>query len=427
MRAAILGGGGFRVPLIHRALLAARLELSELVLYDIEPGRLAVLEAVLADSPVPGVASTDLDAALDGAGLIFSAFRAGGTDGRVADERRALRLGLLGQETVGAGGLSAALRAVPVAMRIAERIARLAPDAWLITMTNPAGIVTQASATVLGERVVGVCDSPAGLIGRARRALDVAADASVQADYLGLNHLGWLRRLVVDGTDRLPDLLADDAALGSIEEGRLFGAELIRALGALPNEYLYYFYAAAEALAAVRAAGETRGEHVREQQHRFYAAATAHGADAARLWREANAERNASYFAELRAAGEDRDAVDVAEGGYETIAAATAVALTGGPPAELVLDVPNGTAIEGLPPEHVVEVPCRVDVTGVHALPVPAPDTHQLGLMCAVAASEAAILEAARTGAPEAALRAFALHPLIGSLDAARALAEAGP
>jgi 6-phospho-beta-glucosidase len=38
---------------------------------------------------------------------------------------------------------------------------------------------------------------------------------------------------------------------------------------------------------------------------------------------------------------------------------------------------------------------------------------------------EHAIIEAARTGSTEAALRAFALHPLVGSLDVARALVRA--
>ena len=83
------------------------------------------------------------------------------------------RLGVLGQETVGAGGLASAARTVPVADAIARRIAELAPDAWVISMTNPAGIVTEVMAAVLGPRVIGVCDSPVGLIRRACAAAGV--------------------------------------------------------------------------------------------------------------------------------------------------------------------------------------------------------------------------------------------------------------
>ena len=41
--------------------------------------------------------------------------------------------------------------------------------------------------------------------------------------------------------DRLPGILADDAALEQIEEARLVGFDWVRAMDALPNEYLYYY------------------------------------------------------------------------------------------------------------------------------------------------------------------------------------------
>ncbi|MFN2518232.1 MAG: 6-phospho-beta-glucosidase [Jatrophihabitantaceae bacterium] len=430
MRVAILGGGGFRVPLLHRALVTSGLDVDEIVLQDVCPARLDVMTAVLRGDG-PAVRTTaELDAALDGADLVFSAIRVGGLAGRVRDERTALDLGVLGQETVGAGGLSYAMRAVPVARHIAMRTADLAPHAWTISMTNPAGVVTEVMAEALGGRVIGVCDSPIALIRRACAAIGVDPGLSpgtlterVAVDYLGLNHLGWLRALRVDGTDVLPRLLVDSALLQRIEEGRLFGADLIQALGALPNEYLYWYYAAEEALHGVRSAGRTRGEHVLTQQEVFYAAAAVDPANAGALWAAANDERNRSYLAELRAG--ERDEQDVAAGGYETIAVALAGALTGAAPATLVLNVRNDTAVAGLPADAVIEIACRVDRSGATPLPVGEPTTHQLGLMSLVKSCERAAIEAALTGSVQAALRAFALHPLVGSLDAARALARA--
>jgi 6-phospho-beta-glucosidase len=494
VRVTILGGGGFRVPLIARALAGSGLPVSGLALYDTDPGRLDVMAGVLRGDPLTGdvlggLVSTaaGLDEALSGADVIFAALRPGGLDGRVGDERSALERGLLGQETVGAGGLASAARTVPVAAAIARRTAALAPGAWVISMTNPAGIVTEVMAAALGPRVIGVCDSPVGLIRRACAACGVdpgptlgAVTDRVDADYLGINHLGWLRALRLNslggqrGADLLPGLLADPQRLRLTEEGRLFGPDLPRALRALPNEYLYWYYARAEALRDVLAAGRTRGEHVRERQQRFYAAAAAALASgtgaaaagpaaAARLWQEANDERNRSYFAELRtgeAAGE-RDEADVAAGGYESVAIALASALAGGPPARLILNVANGATVPALPPATVIEVPCRVDAGGAVPLPVSAPTGHQLGLMAAVRASERDIADAAllaaglapgqdeagrsrpvpgpaghgdpgRAGtreraraAADLALRAFATHPLVGSLDAARSLAAA--
>jgi 6-phospho-beta-glucosidase len=430
----ILGGGGFRVPLICRELAASGLAAGEVVLYDVVPERLGVIADVLAASGLPLRATTDLDEALRGTDIIFAALRVGGLGGRVADERSALDAGVIGQETVGAGGLSYAARAVPVVDAIARRVAELAPRAWVISMTNPAGIVTEVMAATLGPRVIGVCDSPMGLVRRACAAAGVDPGTrlaqlpdGVEVDYLGLNHLGWLRGLRVNGTDRLPGLLADPDALERTEEGKLFGADLLQALGAIPNEYLYWYYARSEALRDVRAAGRTRAEHVQAEQQRFFAAAAADPGRAAALWAAANDERNRSYFAELRSG--ERDAADVEAGGYEAIAVGLAAALTGPTgstgPARLILNVRNGGTVPAMAPDAIIETVCRVDADGAVPLPVPPPSEHELGLMSTVKSCERAIAAAALTGSAADALRAFALHPLVGSLEAARTLAAA--
>ena len=416
----MLGGGGFRVPLMHRAMRTSSIDIDEIILHDTDTDRLAVLAAVLRDDGPPVSTSTVLDEAIDGADLIFSALRIGGVDGRVTDERDALDLGLIGQETVGAGGLAAALRAVPVVDHIARVIAERAPHAWVVSMTNPAGVVTETMAAVLGARVIGVCDSPVALIRRACAALDVDPGASlatvtgrVEVDYLGLNHLGWLRALRVDGADVLPGLVGDPQRLARFEEGRLFGASLLRALGTLPNEYLYWYYERAQAFAALVAAGRTRGEHVRDRQRDFYAEAARRPSDAAALWHAANDERNRSYFAELRDGA--RDEADIAVGGYETVAVALAEALCGGPSTRLVLNVPNGDTVAALPADAVIETLCTVDRTGAVPVPTAAPNAHELGLMATVKDCEQSIIRAGQTGSREAALRAFALHPLVAS------------
>jgi 6-phospho-beta-glucosidase len=430
VRVSILGGGGFRVPLICRELAASGLPASEVVLFDVSAARLQVITDVLAGDGLPLRTTTDLDTALRGTDLIFAALRVGGLDGRVRDERSALDLGILGQETVGAGGLSKAARTVPVVDAIARRIAELAPGAWVISMTNPAGIVTEVMAASLGPRVIGVCDSPIGLVRRACAAAGIDPGPSlarvtdlVEVDYLGLNHLGWLRGLVAGGTDLLPGLLADPGRLARIEEGRLFGADLLAALGTIPNEYLYWYYAEREALQALTRARQTRGEHVRARQRAFYAAAAADPGQAPRLWAQARDERNRSYFAELRPG--ERDAADVAAGGYESIAVGLAAALTGAGQARLILNVQSGGTVAALAPDAVIETVCQVSGDGAVPLPARPPSDHELGLMCTVKSCERAIISAALTGSAAAALRAFALHPLVASLGAARALAAA--
>ncbi|GAA3703354.1 6-phospho-beta-glucosidase [Nonomuraea antimicrobica] len=431
MRLAVLGGGGFRVPLVYGALLrdTAKPRVEEVVLYDVSPERLEAVSHVLRglaaghDDPPRVHVTTDLDAALRDASFVFSAIRVGGLAGRTADERVALELGLVGQETTGPGGVAYGLRTVPVAVRVAERVAALAPRAWVINFTNPAGMVTEAMRRVLGDRVIGICDTPIGLVRRAARALGLDP-ARVSPGYVGLNHLGWLCGLTYEGRDVLPRLLADDAALRRVEEARLLGADWVRSLGALPNEYLYYYYFAREAVAA--GAGRTRGESLLEQQDRFYAAVRARPGDALAEWRRARQERDASYMAEARDSADagERDAADLEAGGYEGVALALMAAIARGEPATMILNVRNGAAVPGLPDDAVVEIPCAVDGSGVRPLATSPLPGRFLGLMQQVKAMEQTTIEAALTGSSGLAAAAFALHPLVDSVTTAHRLLD---
>ncbi|MGW2948514.1 family 4 glycosyl hydrolase, partial [Streptomyces sp. NPDC001226] len=318
MKLTILGGGGFRVPLVYGALLGDRADgrVTRVVLHDLDAERLSAVSRVLAEqaADVPDApevtATTDLDDALRGADFVFSAIRVGGLQGRADDERVALAEGVLGQETVGAGGIAYGLRTVPVAVDIARRVARLAPDAWVINFTNPAGMVTEAMSRHLGDRVIGICDSPVGLGRRIARVLGVANPGEAFIDYVGLNHLGWVRGLRVAGRDELPRLLADPALLGSFEEGKLFGPDWLQSLGAIPNEYLHYYYFNREAVRAYHEAEKTRGAFLRDQQARFYEDVKDPAASALRTWDRTRAEREATYMAENRqtAGAGERDA-----------------------------------------------------------------------------------------------------------------------
>ncbi|MFC6086034.1 6-phospho-beta-glucosidase [Sphaerisporangium aureirubrum] len=433
MRLTILGGGGFRVPLVYGALLrGTSAPIDEVVLYDVSAERLTavghVLEQLAAGHRRPPRVrvSTDLDEALRDAAFVFSAIRVGGLRGRTADERVALQQGLLGQETVGPGGIAYGLRTVPVTLRMAVRIAAVAPRAWVINFTNPAGMITEAMRRVLGDRVIGICDSPVGLIRRAAHALGLDP-TRVAPDYVGLNHLGWLRGLTYDGRDVLPDLLADDTALKGVEEARLFGAAWVRSLGALPNEYLYYYDFTREAVAAIVGAAETRGEALLRQQERFYATVRREPSRALGEWRRTRRERDASYMAETRdgARAGERDQADLEADGYEGVALALMAALgRGGAPTTMILNVRNGTAVPGLPPDAVVEVPCVVDAGGVRPLATRPLPGRFLGLIQQVKAAEQLTIEAAVTGSADLALHAFATHPLVDSVSTARHLLD---
>lgn len=433
MKLTILGGGGFRVPLVHGALLGDQKEgrVTRVTLHDVDAARLDAVARVLAEQGAgrPGAPEVrvtgDLDEAVRGADFVFSAIRVGGLEGRAADERVALAEGVLGQETVGAGGVAYGLRTVPVASHIARRIAELAPDAWVINFTNPAGLVTEAMSRILGDRVVGICDSPVGLGRRVAKALG-ADPASAWIDYVGLNHLGWLRGLRVDGRDRLPGLLADGAALSSFEEGRLFGAEWLRSLGAVPNEYLHYYYFNRETVRAYQEAEQTRGAFLRTQQAGFYDEMRRPGTPALAAWQRTLAEREATYMAANReAAGVgERDEDDLESGGYEKVALALMRAVARDERTTLILNVRNRGTLSVLDADAVIEVPCFVDANGAHPVAVDPLPYHAVGLVTAVKAVEREVLAAAESGSRARAVQAFALHPLVDSVNVARRLVD---
>lgn len=431
MKLLLVGGGGFRVPQILSVLANPNLplNLTEVCLYDVADDRLAVMKDVvnqLGYKNLPTVTTTtDMVDAVKGADFIFSAMRIGGTCGRVIDEREALTRGILGQETVGAGGYAYAFRTIPEAMRLAETVKQHAPDAWIINFTNPAGIITQAMRTV-HPRVTGICDTPIGLV---RRASLIAGfdEKDITYDYIGLNHLGWLRSLNAGGDDLLPSILADDNQLVRLEEARTVGFDWVRALGMIPNEYLYYYYFNRESVEKI-STGQTRGEFLQAQQGSFYDAAQADPARAGDLWTQAHNEREATYMAESRDEGESRREEDMG-GGYEHVALELMTALAAGTPARMILGVANNDGdsliIPQLRDDAVVEVPCVVDSNGITPINQGPLSGPELGLVTSVKACEELVIDAAISGDKTLAWRALAAHPLVDSVAVAKDVLDA--
>ncbi len=421
MKLAIIGGGGFRVPLIYGALLEKR-PFDEVVLHDVDPGRLARIAQVLDGQAaehghkLPFRTTTDLDDALEGAGFVFTAIRVGGLEGRTIDEGVPLDHGVLGQETTGPGGICFALRTIPTMLDLAERVTRSAPDAWLVNFTNPAGMVTEALQQVLGDRAIGICDTPSALCRRVAAALNEPPER-LDFDYFGLNHLGWLKGVRDASGDRLPELLA---GAPDFEEARLFGTEWLRSLGMVPNEYLSYFYFADQAVANL---GEKpRGAYLLEQQHGFYAASEETPHEAVQHWRATKDERDRTYMAEARNGHDGHSHADDEPGGYEAEALAVVEAITQDAGAVRILNVANRSALPFLDEHAVVEVPCVVGRAGPRPLAVgPVPD-HARALIETIKAVERATIEAATTGSTALAVKALALHPLVPSVEAARAI-----
>lgn len=446
MKLALIGGGGVRAPEFVRGALAfaSALDLRELWLMDILPERLKrmtpLCEQIVqqAGSPFALHATTTLDDALRDADAIVTSLRVGFEPGRVLDERIALRYGVLGQETTGAGGFSMAMRSIPALLEVAERAEALAPGAWVYNFTNPAGMVTQALRDSGFSRVVGICDSANAAQNEVAHYLGVPTP-TVRTEVFGLNHLSWARRALVRGRDVLPELLQDPAFIHSTHL-RFFGADLLRRVKLFPNEYLFYFYLRDEALARIQEEELTRGEEIQQLNEQLFERLDGCPPDALlREYEAYNRRRSASYMAyaesdeTLRNERQNPQAEAVAPpmhhpedvGGYAGVALRAALALRRDHPITIGLNVPNDGAIAGMQPDDVVEVTCLVDGQGIRPVRVGDIPEDAYLLMRTVKRYERLACQAILNRDRALAMDALMAHPLIGSYALAKTLVDA--
>lgn len=398
MRIAVIGAGSTYTPELVSGLGERRDELPvrTLVLMDADAGRLDVVGGFVRrmvahdDLPIEVRLTTDRTEALRDADAVLVQLRVGGQRARLGDETVPLECGCIGQETTGAGGAAKALRTVPVVLDLADDVRRLAkPDAWIVDFTNPVGIVTRALLDA-GHRAIGLCNFAIGMQRWSAGVLGVD-QRRVAVDPVGLNHLSWIRRVLVDGEDVLPTMLRDRMA--EITGHVPFPAELVAALGAIPSSYLEYYYHHDEVLARQRTQ-RPRAEVVEEVERALLEAY----ADPALVSRPPELDRRGGAF-------------------YSEAAVALLASLATGDGATHVVNVRNAGTLDILADDDVIEVPCRVDRTGAVPLRQPPVPADLAGRIAAVAAYERLVAEAAVTGDPEVLRRALLAHPLIGQWD----------
>ena len=401
MKLTVIGAGSTYTPELVSHM--TRLPVDELVLHDVDGGRLDVVgglaRRMLARQDYEGglVLTEDIDRALDGASFVLLQIRVGGQQARLHDETVPLRCGCVGQETTGAGGFAKAMRTVPVVLELAGRIAeRAAPGAWIVDFTNPVGIVMRALLDA-GHRAVGLCNVAIGFQRAIAGMLDVEPQR-IFVDQVGLNHLTWIRAVRLDGRDVLADLLAGhgDELAEHVELPR----SVLDDLGAIPSYYLHYFYAHDRELAAQQV-GVPRAQTVAEIERELL-----------RMYRDP-------------ALTEKPALLDQRGGAYYSEAAVGLVAsLLSDDGGVHVVDTRNGTTLAGLADDDVVEVPAHVGAHGPVPLPQPPLAPELLGLVQHVAAYERLTVEAATTRDPVVARKALLVHPLIGQVDMVDALLE---
>lgn len=429
MKIAVIGGAGARVPLLVNGLVQSDLPIGEVALFDVDAERLALVAGLVARRHRGlRLRTGGLEACLDGADFIFTSIRAGGAEARARDEAVAISHGIVGQETVGPAGFAMAIRTIPPMVEYARAAARLAPRAWIVNFTNPVGIVTQAVAAATGGRIIGICDTPTELFEEIAHALGVPS-AACHFDYVGLNHLGWVREVYHRGEPMLASLLAGpDEPLERLYRAPLFPAAFLRELGLLPTEYLYYYYRSREAFEHIRRAGHGRGTVVARLTASLFADLARPGVDPVARYEAYLAARDAGYFQiESGAPGPLARSPWAELTGYDKIALQVVRAIHFNTGAILPLNVLNRGNLPELEPDDSIEVPAVVNANGALPLHAGAVPPQIRDLLVRVKRYERLTVEAALRGGRDRRLDALAANPLVPSREAAgRLLADLG-
>lgn len=441
MKLSVLGGGGSRAIILTKSLLqkASALGIKEIVFMDQNEeglrifGGMAKKAASIIDPEVKVTCTSDALEAVSDSDYIITTIRVGGDTGRVWNERIALKHGVLGQETTGAGGFAMALKTIPAMKEYCGLIRQYAKkEVMVFNFSNPSGLVTQAMRDLGYDFVYGVCDAPSGFLHQVARLRNTPV-TRMQMDVFGLNHLSYFTAVQENGTDITRELLFDPK-LYSDTDMRYFEPELPQRWNVLMNEYLYYFYYREEAVQNILNSEYTRGESILAINRDMMSELQILDPEKdfplmLEIYSKYNHRREISYMAAESSIQRNESVAPVfdlfspEEGGYAGIALAYIQARIKGETSEMVLSVPNHGTVDWLSEDDVVETTCIIGPIG--AAPKkgmkPLPESARVLVQTMKRYERLAaqgILEKDRSMITEALM----VHPLVNSYSLAKAL-----
>ncbi len=414
------------------------LGIDELVFQDINEtklniyGKMAQQVALRLNPELKFVLTSDPIAALSGADYVITTIRVGEDEMRVRDERIALDLGLLGQETTGAAGFSFAMRSIPALKEYCEIIKKYSnPCVKVFNFTNPAGVVSQALRDMGYDFTFGICDAPSGML-RSFARLYNASPENITGECYGLNHLSYFNSIKLCGKEILPELIENDEAYKKTDM-RYFEKRLLRERKCILNEYLYYFYYREKAVENILKSPKTRGELICEVNKNMLAELSKRDIEndfdaCLNIFCKWYGIRESNYMAEETGIKKNSawhfDIYGEDDGGYAGVALEYIKNAQSGTKGTMIMCIPNNGAVDGLRDDDVIEVSCDVSKDGCKAHKFGAVDEQNLEIIRRVKTYERLASKAIRERSRQAATEALTLHPLVNSYSLACELTD---
>jgi 6-phospho-beta-glucosidase len=278
----------------------------------------------------------------------------------------------------------------------AEIIEEVNPDATFINVTNPIGLVVEALVRYSKLKVLGVDDQPGTYIRKVATLLQTPPER-MRVDYVGLNHLGWIQDVKVDGRSRMSFLL--DLLEKQPEDG--FDYDLIELFRMIPTRATGLYFHRGEVLKKQKACSRFRSEILHEAEKQILA-----------LYKD-------EHLVDLPDLTRQRNAV-----WYEETVLPLVEALESAEEKDFVLCVRNGDCIRDLPDDSSVEVPVAISSAGARPRRVGSLPRFLKGAFLAAKESDRLTVEAVRHRSYEYALQALTVNPFVPSFEVAKSFLE---
>lgn len=416
----IVGGGSTFTLGFLKSFVKMKKEfpLKKLVLFDIDQERQDLVGKfgdILYREQFPELDfsyTTDSKEAYEGMDFVFMQMRAGGLPMRAQDEHIPLSMGLVGQETCGAGGMAYGLRSIVQMIEAVHDIRKYAPDAWILNYSNPAAIVAEALRREFPEdqRILNICDQPENVVRSCSRLLGCSWE-DLDPVYFGLNHYGWFTHIYDKNTgeDLLPKI-----------------KELIKKQGFLPQDAEQRDPSWLDTYGMVETMMKDYPEYLPNTYDQYY------------LYPEYKAEtldpnftradevmagREKRVFAECEeiiAAGTLGDKFDDISDAHAEMMIEVAVAIAFNKNNHHILIVENNGAIANMQDDAMVEVVCELGANGPRPMGVGNISQFYLGLLVNQVSSEKLLVDAYYENSYQKALQALTLNRLVNDGKKAR-------
>ena len=361
--------------------------------------------------------TTDLDRALDGADFVVVTITTGGLATMALDLDIPEKYGIYQSvgDTVGPGGLSRALRNVPVMVGIAQVMERRCPQAWMLNLTNPLTVLTRVVSMTSSIKAMGLCHELFGVRGGLMRIFGASVD-DFQMRVAGINHLIWLLDMTIRGRDGL-QMVREWAAEGK-------SVPLPPSRGEWHEPFVDRWKLKLKLFSLYDAFPAAGDRHLAEFFPYFLTDETHLGADyGVQLTRIAHRERQVASAREtVHAAIASPDLPSVTRSAEATADIVSAIA--NGHSVRTIVNLPNTGQIENLPRGAVVETLAEITSAGAFPHTVGPLPNGVLSTLQPHVVNQEMIAVAALEGDRRLALQAMANDPLVHDIRKAEAILD---